>query len=68
MALLGSIVVNGKLPILASASVKLFKVVDFPLDGFPTIPINGSRGIFFMHSEEGEKFKGGIKWCEDERH
>lgn len=32
-------------PTLELASVKLFKVVDLPLDGLPTRPIKGSRGI-----------------------
>lgn len=32
-------------PTLLVASVKLFKVVDFPLEGLPTKPIKGSRGI-----------------------
>jgi len=32
-------------PTLEVASVKLFKVVDLPLEGFPTRPIRGSRGI-----------------------
>ena len=32
-------------PTFDEASVKLFKVVDLPDDGFPTKPIRGSRGI-----------------------
>jgi hypothetical protein len=32
-------------PTLELASVKLFKVVLLPLDGLPTNPIKGSRGI-----------------------
>jgi len=32
-------------PTFEEASVKLFKVVLFPEDGFPTSPINGSRPI-----------------------
>lgn len=36
----------GKLPTFALASVKLFNVVDFPLEGLPTRAIRGSRGIF----------------------
>jgi hypothetical protein len=32
-------------PTLELASVKLFNVVLLPLDGLPTNPINGSRGI-----------------------
>lgn len=37
--------VNGKLPTLLVASVREFRVVDFPEDGLPTRPIRGSRGI-----------------------
>jgi hypothetical protein len=32
-------------PTLELASVKLFNVVLLPLDGLPTNPIKGSRGI-----------------------
>lgn len=32
-------------PTLELASVKLFKVVDLPLEGLPTRPMRGSRGI-----------------------
>lgn len=45
MALLGSMVVKGKLPTFAVVSVRLFSVVDLPDDGLPTRPIRGSRGI-----------------------
>lgn len=41
-----SIVVNGNAPTFAFASVREFNVVDLPQDGLPTIPINGSLGIF----------------------
>ena len=33
------------LPTLEVASVRLFSVVDFPDEGFPTRPMRGSRGI-----------------------
>jgi hypothetical protein len=36
---------HGKFPTFEEASVKLFNVVDFPLDGFPTKPISGSLGM-----------------------
>lgn len=36
---------KGKLPTLELASVKLFNVVLLPLEGLPTNPIKGSRGI-----------------------
>lgn len=45
MAFCGSMVVKGKLPTLAVASVKELRVVDLPLLGLPTRAIRGSRGI-----------------------
>lgn len=38
-------VVKGKLPTFAVASVRLLRVVDLPLLGLPTRAIRGSRGI-----------------------
>jgi hypothetical protein len=58
VALLGSIVVKGKAPVFAAASVKEFRVVDLPLDGLPTIPINGSRGILKWIIKREIKEKG----------
>ena len=48
MALLGSIVQNGKAPTAACASVREFRRVDLPEEGFPTIPISGSLGMGFF--------------------
>jgi hypothetical protein len=38
-------------PTLEDASVKLFRVVLLPLDGLPTKPIKGSRGIVVFCKE-----------------
>lgn len=39
---------KGNAPTAAFASVREFNNVDFPLEGLPTIPINGSLGILFF--------------------
>jgi hypothetical protein len=43
-------------PTFELASVSEFKVVDLPLEGFPTRPISGSRGII--------EFNGGSSDCD----
>lgn len=40
---------KGNEPIFALASVKELRVVDLPLDGFPTIPMRGSLGMVVWH-------------------
>ena len=40
-------------PTLAVVSVRLFNVVDLPLDGLPTRAMSGSRGIVQDVKEEG---------------
>lgn len=39
----------GYAPTFEEASVKLFRVVLLPDEGFPTKPINGSRPILYVH-------------------
>ena len=39
------------IPTLAVVSVRLFSVVDLPLEGLPTRPIRGSRGIVQISEE-----------------
>jgi len=90
MALLGSMVVKGKLPsTIADAdqhadhlidgqvesrgaptfavlvSVRLFSVVLFPLDGLPTRPMRGSRGMV-LGARGGGGGGGGDGGCEND--
>lgn len=52
-------------PTLDVASVKLFNVVLLPLEGLPTSPIKGSRGIvellksIYVAQRRGRKSEGG---------
>ena len=39
------------IPTLAVVSVRLFSVVDLPLEGLPTRPMRGSRGIVEISEE-----------------
>lgn len=60
--------VNGNAPTFAFASVNAFKVVDLPLDGFPTSPITISlpMGDVLAHcvflEEEGFRYNGRLLW------
>lgn len=38
-----------RIPTLDVASVKLLSVVDLPLEGLPTRPMRGSRGMLWLY-------------------
>lgn len=49
-------------PTLELASVSELRVVDLPLEGLPTRPINGSRGIVVLRGSGGEARCRGVKF------